>query len=172
MGGSKSNKPIADELRKLVNYDPATGIVTAKVRLSGHCAPGDEVGSLHHTGCLNTKLKGRHYILSRLIYCWMTGEWPTRMIDHKNRDRKDNRWGNLRLATNGQNRANSISAGITTGTKGVWLRKRYKTGKPRYVSQITINGKCCHLGHFDTLEAASVAYRVAAEKAFGQFARV
>ncbi len=103
------------------------------------------------------------------------------MVDHINGVKADNRRKNLRVATNGQNRANSkINSNSKSGSKGVHLKKKQKRNsnrKPRrdakgdrWVAQINIDGKKHHLGNFDTCEEAHAVYKKAAEKAFGCFA--
>lgn len=164
MGGRIS----AERLRQLVSYDKDTGVFRLLVDRAKY-KRGHVLGCIHHSGYRHIELDGRKYIASNLAWLYVTGKWPD-VIDHKNRCRADDRWANLRLATNGLNRANSIPTS-NTGTKGVWKRKRYATGRDRFVAQITVNRKVIHLGHFDTLAEASAAYAVAAEKAFGVFAR-
>ena len=36
----------------------------------------------------------------------MTGEWPSLEVDHKDRDKSNDRWSNLRLATEEEQHAN------------------------------------------------------------------
>ena len=99
----------------------------------------------------------------------MTGKFPIDQVDHINLDKLDNRWVNLREATNSQNQAN-IHAHITntSGFKGVsWHR-----GVQKWRAQIERDGHSCYLGYFDTPEAAAAAYANAAQKHFGEFARV
>jgi hypothetical protein len=84
----------------------------------------------------------------------MTGEWPTHQVDHKNSVRNDNRWENLRLATNAQNQQNlrKARADNSSGFLGVFPNKN------RWSAQIAINGKSKCLGTFDTPELAHAAY--------------
>jgi len=105
-------------------------------------------------------------------------------VDHINGIKDDNRRENLRVATNGQNRANSkLNDNNKSGLKGVHLRKKptikNRKKKPRkdrmgdrWAAQINVNGKKLHLGYFDTKEEAHAAYREAARKHFGEFASV
>lgn len=94
---------------------------------------------------------------------------PNEKCDHKNGNTLDNRRENLRLATNAQNGQNSkLYANNASGYKGVfWYKER---GKWR--AQIKVNGKQKFLGDFFDKEKAAEAYRIAAEKFHGEFARI
>jgi hypothetical protein len=95
--------------------------------------------------------------------------------DHINRNRLDNRKKNLRSCTRQENNANAgLHKNNTLGVKGVYiLRKKYKEKTYEYImSQITVNGKGIHLGHFKTIPEASQAYNEAAQKYFGEYAKL
>jgi hypothetical protein len=81
----------------------------------------------------------------------MNGEIPDSLIDHKNCNRSDNRWDNLRLATNVENAHNRLIP-ITNKTrvKGVW----YDKNKNKYTAYITSEKVRYHLGTFNSLEEA------------------
>ena len=99
----------------------------------------------------------------------MTGAWPKDQIDHVNGDRSDNRFCNLREATNSQNQANRrCEATSTSGVKGVSWDRRCR----RWQAQISINGKPKHLGGFTSKEEAARAYAAAAIALRGEFARL
>jgi hypothetical protein len=84
-------------------------------------------------------------------------------MDHKNLNRADDRWSNLREATASQNQANILKkSSNTSGAKGVCWRKDSR----KWQAQICINGKRRYLGSFDTREAAA-AYAAAAKEHFG-----
>jgi hypothetical protein len=110
---------------------------------------------------------GRSRPAHKVIWLIVTGEWPAALIDHQNGDKADNRWTNLREATqaqNGQNRGANKSN--TTGFKGV----TYWPARRKYMAQIMANGVQQTLGYFDTPNEAHVAYCAAAQRLHGQFA--
>lgn len=90
-------------------------------------------------------------------------------VDHINGNKLDNRKSNLRIATRSQNNANSkLSSHNNSGYRGVgWMPARNK-----WRARIQINGKGIHLGLFETIEEAALAYNAAARKYFGEFAKL
>jgi hypothetical protein len=94
---------------------------------------------------------------------------PPYAIDHCNRNGLDNQRKNLRAATPTQNAMNrKRRCDSQTGIKGVTLRR--DLGK--FQARINVQGKRISLGCFDKLSDAATAYRKAAKKYFGEFARV
>lgn len=150
------------ELKRIVAYNPETGVFTARVRRS-RVVVGMEIGSPTSNGYTQITLWRRNYGAHRLAWFYMTGKWPV-LVDHKDRDGHNNRWSNLREANhiqNGQNRKG------TTPLKGACWHK--PSGK--WFSLIRVNRKRIWLGAFDTAASAHAAYILAAEKYFGEFAR-
>ena len=90
-------------------------------------------------------------------------------IDHINRDRTDNRIQNLRVCTSQQNQANTVARiNNKSGYKGVYADK----GSGKYRASITFNKKTIKLGYFKDAKLAYEAYKDAAIKYFGEFARI
>ena len=159
----------AGHLREILNYDPETGVWKWIARTARCIHIGDVAGSMKGQGYWQIQIDGHNYFAHRLAWLYMTDEWPTCQIDHINLDRADNHWTNLREATASQNRANiRPQINNTSGFKGVSWKKRSNW----WETQIEVNGKGIYLGHFDCPAAAHFAYIVAAEKYFGEFARV
>jgi len=152
------------EARELFNYDPATGNLIWKKKVAKKITPGDIAG---HADPINGYvLIGLHYRLYRahqLVWFWHHGVWP-KQLDHKNRNKRDNRIENLREATPAQNIANSSRISKASGVKGVI----FQDGKPCAV--INVDGRKIWLGTFDTIAEAAEAYRKGAEKFYGEFA--
>ncbi len=156
----------ADELRELLHYDPATGVFTWLVDRRGTAKAGTVAGMVDANGYVRIFVKGKPYKGHRLAWLYMTGEWPSGMLDHKDRDRANNRWKNLREATRGQNRANSRANG-NSGTRLKGVRRH----RNKFEAQINFKGEKVYLGLFDTPEEAAAIYRLAARDMHGEFAR-
>lgn len=115
----------AEVLRDILDYDPDIGVLTWKVRdiCSEHWTEGGarnfnaqfagkEAGFLKpvkNRDYVRREMKlpdGRNYLCHRVIWAWMTGEWPSELIDHKDQDPLNNRWDNLQESTYAGNQLN------------------------------------------------------------------
>jgi HNH endonuclease/AP2 domain len=158
-----SNPPV----RELFDYDPTTGVMTYKAARK-KCRPGAVAGYGRSDGYNVISVNRKNYLRSRLAWLWMTGHWPAHEIDHKDKNPSNDRWDNLREATRSQNEMNGgLRKNNRLGLKGVRQGKRDKG----FGAGISINGKYVHLGTFPTAEEAHDAYKQAAAKYFGEFAR-
>jgi hypothetical protein len=161
----------AAELRRLIEYNPKTGKFTWRVKRRGRpygwMPPGTEAGSVWASGYRYIKVNGTPYAASRLAFLWMTGQWPPLQMDHKNRDRADDRWCNLRIATPQQNQGNKLNSNNALGMKGVC----YEKSRRKYKAYIEFGGRSINLGRFATAAEAQAAYAEAAKLYFGEFAR-
>lgn len=159
-----------ERLKELLHYDPETGIWTWLVNRTGGTKAGDHPTHTGESGYIQFSVDGRNYHGKRLAWLYMTGEWPPEEVVHKDRNRTNDRWNNLRLATHAQNMANrSVHSNNLLGVKGVRFDARMK--RRPFRARIMVDGKPIHLGYFETQEAASGAYQAAAERHFGEFAR-
>ena len=127
------------ELKKLVRYEPDTGDF---YRLSGPDKgkkAGTDPSQYNIIGIKVGEMRARFYA-HHLAWVYMTGAWPEKEVDHKDTDKKNNRWLNLRLATSSQQKQNSRVRDQSIKTsryKGVfWLASESK-----WVAKISINKK-------------------------------
>lgn len=158
-------------LRSVLSYDPVTGVFLWLVRRrSGRgtfTTIGDEAGFIETLGYRCIGLNGRVYKAHRLAWLFVYGEWPRDDIDHINGDRADNRIDNLRIGGKKLNARNAKRKSTNlTGLKGV---TRQKGG---FIARIGVNYERIYLGNFRTAQAAHQAYVEAADKYFGEFARI
>lgn len=163
-----------ERLREVLAYDSDTGIWTWIKRPSpcSRIKPGDVAGSVFMSAdigpYIRIQLDGIIYFAHRLAWFWMTGEWPNPGCDHEDTDGINNRRSNLRRANQKQNGANrGLFKNNTSGWKGVsWVAVSQK-----WYATIKVDGKSKNLGYYDCGPAAHFAYLVAADNAFGEFAR-
>jgi len=155
-----------ERLKELLTYDPETGKFRWRVNRGRTAKAGDIAGNPAGGNYIQIKIDGRSLQAGRLAFLYMTGKYPEHEVDHKNLDRQDDRWANLREATPQQNcRNRSTRRDNLLGVKGV------KACKNKYRAMIQINGKRKHLGYFATIADAAIAYATAANNHFGEFAR-
>jgi hypothetical protein len=158
-----------ERLKEVMHYDPETGTMTWIKPTARRVHIGDTAGCPCTSGHLQVKIDGRFYMVHRLAWLYMTGEWPPKDIDHEDLDNTNNRWKNLRRATESQNRANSKKLSTnTSGLKGVVWHKRDRI----FEAKLGFGGKYLYLGRFDCPAAASFAYQIEADKRWGEFARI
>lgn len=83
-------------------------------------------------------------------------------VDHKNRNKLDNRLSNLRATDAGNQAINSNKhSNNTSGYRGV-----YSTPNNKWVAKLGFKGKIIHLGTFDTKEEAHNNYKLAVKEYF------
>lgn len=159
-----------EQLKELLDYDPETGEFTWRVKRKG-TEKSKRAGTISSSdGYLYICIDYRRNTAGRLAVLWMTGSFPGPglEVDHWDRVRTNNRWGNLRIATKPQNKHNTVvRRNNKVGLKGV-CQPSQRPGT--FWSTIYVNKKNKHLGAFDCPAAAHLAYVVAAHQHFGQFA--
>lgn len=158
-------------VREFLDYDAETGVLTWRsrdrkwfktnrawntwnTRFSGQRAGGN-----NGVGYIEVRAAGGRHLAHRLIWLWMTGEFPEHEIDHGNHARDDNRWANLQAVSNSENRRNmSRRYDNTSGVTGVcWANRESK-----WRAGIKANGLNRFLGYFADKNDA-IAARKAAE---------
>lgn len=168
--------PSAEYLKQCFYYLPQLGILMW-LRRPRHHFDTDHVWKVWNTryagtlagwkdskGYLNIMLNDVQCKVHRIAWKLMTGEDSGETIDHKDCDKQNNRWRNLREATQSQQKMNrGIQANNTTGFRGVCFNGA------GYQTQIQHEGRCRHLGIYDTPEEAHEVYCRHAQKLHGEF---
>ena len=152
----------AERLREVLRYDPVTGVFvwlvdkTNKTRTGGLAGDGKTADRY-----IRIMIDGHRYLAHRLAWLYVTGAWPVAQIDHANGASRDNRYANLREATQQQNCGNRKKTAGRPLPKGT--RAKY------HKFEASIRGR--YLGMFRTADEAGAAYADAAKRAYGEFAR-
>jgi hypothetical protein len=98
----------------------------------------------------------------------MTGLDPEHFIDHRDTNRSNNRWKNLREAKNGENIQNSrIRKDNKSGAKGVF----WELSRQSWIVAVGVNGKQKRIGRYKEFHKACEARKIASEQMHGAFAR-
>ena len=170
--------PSLDRLNECFEYNKDTGVLRWKTRPLDHFScvgvcnmwnskrAGKEIKFTEVSGYIVVRLDGYLYKAHRIIFKLMTGNDPKVNIDHRDSDRTNNKWSNLREASDVQNTHNAkMKKSSTTGFKGVYVK-----GK-KFGTEIRANGVRHFLGTFNTAQEAYTVYCEAAVRLHGEFAR-
>lgn len=86
-----------DRLKEMLNYDPATGVFTWKIRptRNSRMHPGDVAGCLKNRGYRYISIDSRTYLASQLAWAFVHGEWAPGEVGTTNKDPSDLRSDNL-----------------------------------------------------------------------------
>jgi hypothetical protein len=153
------------ELRRVLSYNPDTGVFTWKVNRNGYVKKGARAGNLEPNGHRRIGIFGTKILEHRLAWALVKGSWPSTLVDHRDGRRDNNRFSNLRIATLSQNRANSKKTKSRSGFRGVYWNNKCK----KWQAAIRIDRKLNHLGMFADPKDAHAAYLQAAKTQYGGF---
>jgi hypothetical protein len=178
---TRNRRPSPRVLRRLLDYDPSTGLLSWKPRPVWMFAGQTTRQKESRAVTWNKRFAGKpafetidtqgyklgriliaKVMAHRIIMAMTFDAWPEDQVDHINGDRADNRLQNLRSVDaygNAKNRP--LSRRNTSGLLGV----RYVKRTNRWHAAITSDGTIYFLGSYPNQEAA-VAARAAAEKRF------
>lgn len=150
-------------LKECIDYNHETGSWKWKITEGGGIY-GDDAYCIEKTS-LQTRILEKKYTTNRLIWFYMTGEFPDEgsLVLTKNNIMTDLRWDNLVIGTN-KDTHQKRKVVSKTGFKGVTFDKANK----KYKAQINLSGKQTTLGYFPTPEEAHEAYMKAAAEHFSE----
>lgn len=171
--------PNQEHLKECFEYDQFTGALVWKERPPKHFDsietmnkwngrfPGKHAGRIHPEGYRRIMVDSQIFRAHRIIWKLVTGNDPAMGIDHRNENKSDNRWENLREASETQNKCNKgAQRDNSTGLKGVYFHK----GRRKFTAEICMHGKKERLGYFDLAHDAHQAYTLAANRLHQDFA--
>ena len=118
--------PTITELRKMLSYDPDTGVLTWRHRETN--SPGwntrfagtQALNTRHSDGYRMGKINCVRMYAHRAAWALHHGSWPSEQIDHINGNRSDNRMPNLQEATASENAKNRRVQPRVSGVPCVW----------------------------------------------------
>jgi hypothetical protein len=159
------------ELRKLLSYNPETGVLTWNERPSSDFSDRriwkmwntkysgkQALTHVNNNGYFRGRVSGQYMMAHVACYALYHGVFPTLHIDHINGDRGDNRALNLRAVTQSENMRNTkISVRNTSGVMGV----RFVAN--RWRARINVDGREINLGRYKKKEDAISAREEALE---------
>lgn len=124
---------------------------------------GNEVGTVRPDGYRHLCLDQKYYLTHRIVWLMHNHQFPSKPLDHIDRDITNNRIENLREAEQWQNRGNSRGLlGKESGLpKGV-----HKTASGNFIAMFRNQG----LGTYSTVAEAKRVYDERTKEYYGEFA--
>lgn len=166
------NDLTAEFVRSLLHYDPETGVFLWRFRPTAirgwNTKYAGTIAGTVRDEYRRISIGKKIYLAHRLAWLYVTGAWPKHQIDHRDLNRKNNRFKNLREASHGDNVNNmGLRRNNTSGFKGV----HWHEGAGRWRARIDIGSQHIHLGYFGNKKAAAAAYKKASLELHGEFHR-
>lgn len=161
--------PSVELLRSIFDYNSDTGTLIWRARNdvpkewnTRHA--GKTAYSKSINGYIRVAINGTRYQAHRIVWKLYYGVEPPSFIDHKDRDKTNNRISNLREVTRSQNNVNR-SVAKRDLPRGVCFHKPTE----KYKARTKKNGREVYLGLHDTVEAAEQAVIQGMKQVHGGF---
>lgn len=140
-------------LREVLYYNPEFGSFHYRTA-HGNVKAWGRAGSRTAEGYLKVYVDGTPYKAHRLAFLYMRGSWPYNVVDHRDGDRENNAWENLRDVTHSVNMQNQrrARADNRVGLLGV------SPNGARFRACVWAGGSQINAGTFDTPQEAHEAY--------------
>lgn len=145
--------------KEILVYDPTAegSCLRWKISPCQRVPAGARAGTKNSAGYWKIRWRGKEYRAHRLVWTLSHGETPKAMLDHKDRNKGNNKLENLRLATRGAiDNAQNMSVYKNSKTQCIGVRKQAKSGK--WLAAIQAEGIRYNLGTFNSLDEAKEAY--------------
>ena len=151
-------KPLTyQRLKQLLRYNKRTGVFTWRVTAGARALKGARAGGVCSAGYWILRIDRTSYRASRLAWFYVNGSWPKADIDHKNGNRADDRYANLRDVSVSVNVQNQRRARADNQQKVLGVIKARTKGK--FAARIGLpDGTRKWLGTFDNTTDAGLAY--------------
>lgn len=164
-----------EELPRLLRYEPETGLLFWRERLSSdfslsrihkmwntRYADQEAFTASDGLGYKRGAINNNSLLAHRVVFALHHGHWPSE-VDHINGDSADNRLENLREVSHVENLRNcKKSRSNTSGIVGVC----WDNAAEKWLAQIGVDNRRVCLGRFATFKAAAAA-RKQAEREHG-----
>ena len=168
-------------IREFLDYDPETGLFTWKERsVSRFSDRGGRYTSEWCQKSFNSKhggnpaftavcgkgylvggILGKTFSAHRVSWAHFHGSWPKFTIDHVNRNKTDNRIGNLRDVSVVVNNHN------VERRKGEYVGVTWWEPSRKWLARISKDGSCYYLGYYATAIAAAKVRDAKARELYG-----
>jgi hypothetical protein len=144
-----------DRLKELLHYNQETGEFI-RTKAGKGFKVGDVAGYVITNKYIQITVDNKRYLAHRLVFKYLGIDLEGKSVDHIDGNRQNNRFENLRLATNKENCQNRRKASVRnkSGLLGAYYHKK----SDKFISEIRLDDKKEYLGIFDTAEEAHQAY--------------
>lgn len=168
------DQKLIDTWKKVLDYDPVTGVFTWKVNIyTGkndsrvQVSKGDVAGCVvKPLGYIRIGYRRKYIEAQRLAWLFTYGPIESGVIDHKDSNPTNNKISNLRLATSSQNAYNAkLAKNNTSGVKGVTWNSKQGTWSAR----VSVEGVRYVLGSFKDKNEAEQAVKAFREQHHGEY---
>lgn len=146
-----------DVIREFFHYCPVTGVITWRKTRNNRSNVGARVGTLNKDGVWQLSFGYKTYLQHRVAWLYMTGNWPSQVVDHIDGNLANNAWANLRDVSQSVIRQNMrvASSGTVIGNMGVFNAR----GNWQYA--INTMGVTLLSGRFKSAKDAHIEYEIA-----------